>query len=123
MVYLLLFYSLLIVSFLKVCEPCELITVEDYENYAMKRLPLELQEYLQRGADKDSTLQRNYEALSKIRVIPRYLRDVSNRSTSTEVLGRRFKLPVGIAPSGLQKRWHPDGELATIRGKLIITDQ
>lgn len=117
MVQLLLSYSLILVSVVRVALTCELITVEDYENYAKQRLSFGALEYLQRGADKDFTLERNREAFSKIKVIPRYLLDVSNRTTDAEALGKRFKLPIGISPSGLHKRWHADGELATIRGK------
>lgn len=119
MVQWLFFYSLILVYVVRVALSCEPITVQDYENFAKQRLPFASLEYLQRGADKDFTLQRNCEALSKIKIIPRYLIDVSNRSTNAEVLGKNFKHPIGIAPSGLQKRWHPDGELATIRGNVI----
>lgn len=118
MVFLSFLYTLSLVSLFQVILTCELITVEDYENYAKQRLPLDSLEYLQRGADKDFTTMRNSEAFTKIKIIPRYLIDVSNRTTNAEALGKTFKLPIGVAPSGLQKRWHPDGELATIRGKI-----
>ncbi len=114
---LLVLCSLSLGSIFKVSLACELITIADYENYAKQRLSLGSLEYLQRGADKDFTLDRNCDAFSKVKVIPRYLIDVSNRSTNAEVLGKTFKLPIGVSPSGLQKRWHPEGELATIRGK------
>ena len=96
---------------------CGMITLQDYENYATERLPRGLVDYLQRGADKDDTLDRNTKAFSRVRVLPRLLRDVSNRTTEATALNRTFKLPVGIAPTGLHKRWTPDGELATVRGK------
>lgn len=112
--------ALILVSVSQLLQACEPITIEDYENYAKQRLPLASLDYLQRGADKDFTLRRNCEAFSQIRVIPRYLIDVANRSTNVTVLGKSFQLPIGVSPSGLQKRWHPDGELATIRGKLKI---
>lgn len=113
----LLFYSYFVGGIVQLVLACEPLTVQDYENYAIHRLPLASREYLQRGADKDFTVKRNSEAFSKIKVIPRYLIDVSNRSTTATALGKSFKFPVGISPSGLHKRWHPDGELATIRGK------
>lgn len=101
MVQLLISYSLILVTVVRVTLSCELITVEDYENYAKQRLPFGALEYLQRGADKDFTVERNREAFSKIKVIPRYLLDVSNRTTDAEALGKQFKLPIGISPSGL----------------------
>ena len=96
---------------------CGMITLQDYENYATERLPKGLLDFLQRGADKDDTLDRNTKAFSRVRVLPRVLRDVSNRTTEATALNRTFKLPVGLAPTGQHKRWTPEGELATARGK------
>ena len=99
---------------------CGLITLQDYENYAVERLPKGLLDYLQRGADKDDTLDRNTQAFSKVRVLPRVLKNVSNRTTEATALNKTFKLPVGISPTGLHKRWTPEGELATVRGKKFF---
>ena len=96
---------------------CGLLTLQDYENYAIERLPKGLMDYLQRGADKDDTLERNTAAFSRVRLLPRLLRDVSNRTTEATALNKTFRLPVGLSPTGLHKRWTPEGELATVRGK------
>ena len=45
------------------------------------------------------------------------LRDVSSIDTSTTILGQKIDYPVCVAPTGLQKLAHPDGELATARGE------
>lgn len=42
--------------------------------------------------------------------------DVGSVSTETEVLGRRVKLPVLVAPTAYQRLMHPDGEAAMARG-------
>ncbi|KAJ6638907.1 2-Hydroxyacid oxidase 2 [Pseudolycoriella hygida] len=115
MLYLKFLYAFTLANAFSVVLTCEPITIEEYENYAKERLPLASLEYLQRGADRDFTAKRNCAAFSKVKVIPRYLVDVSNRSTKVEVLGKHFDFPVGVAPTGLQKRWHPEGEIATIR--------
>ena len=44
------------------------------------------------------------------------LRDVSRIDTSTTILGERIDFPVCIAPTGMHKFAHPDGELATAKG-------
>ena len=41
--------------------------------------------------------------------------DVSNRSLETEVLGHKVSMPVGIAPTAMQKMVHPEGEAAVAR--------
>ena len=59
------------------------------------------------------------EALSfvfRLRLRPNILRDVSSVDTSTTILSQKIDFPICIAPTGLQKMAHPDGELATARG-------
>ena len=41
--------------------------------------------------------------------------DVSNRSLETRVLGHRVSMPVGVAPTAMQKMAHPEGECATAK--------
>ena len=41
--------------------------------------------------------------------------DVSDRSLETVVLGQKVSMPVGIAPTAMQKMVHPDGEAAVAR--------
>ena len=51
-------------------------------------------------------------------IIPRVLRDVSLVDMSTSVLGHSLRVPVGVAPTAMQRMAHPDGEAATARGKI-----
>lgn len=48
--------------------------------------------------------------------MPRVLRGVENRSMSITALGQQLTMPLGIAPTAMQKMAHEDGELATARG-------
>jgi 4-hydroxymandelate oxidase len=48
-------------------------------------------------------------------VAPRVLRDVREVETSTDLLGRTFDLPLGVAPMTLQRAADPDGEVAMAR--------
>lgn len=43
------------------------------------------------------------------------MRDVSNVDTSTELFGHRSSLPIGVAPSAMQKLAGGDGELDIAR--------
>lgn len=53
----------------------------------------------------------------RLRLRPRVLRDVSNISMSTTILGCKIDFPVCVAPTGMHKFAHPDGEVATAKGK------
>lgn len=43
---------------------------------------------------------------------PAILRDVSTADTGWDVLGKRFELPFGIAPTGFTRMMHTEGEIA-----------
>ena len=53
----------------------------------------------------------------RFKLLPRVLRDVSNRDTTTTILGHRIEFPVGIASTAMHRMAHPEGEVATAKGK------
>src|SRR3954452_20374808 len=71
--------------------------------------------YLFGGAGTEDTMRANVEAFRRRRIVPRMLRDVSQRDLSCEVLGTPMPGPVLLAPVGVQSIVHPDGELASAR--------
>ncbi len=52
---------------------------------------------------------------TRIYVLPRILRDVSNVDTSTRIFGWKTSLPIAFAPSAMQKLAGGDGELDVAR--------
>ena len=49
--------------------------------------------------------------------------DVSQRCMKTNVLGNEVSMPIGIAPTAMQRMAHPDGECATAKaaeGRVIF---
>ena len=55
--------------------------------------------------------------INRLRLRPRVLRNVSNIDMSTTILGHKIDFPVCVAPTALQKLAHPDGEVATAKGR------
>ena len=51
----------------------------------------------------------------RYRLNPRMLVDVSKRCLETKVLGQEVSMPIGIAPTAMQKMAHPDGECAAAK--------
>ena len=92
-----------------------LVTVADYERAAAARLPAGPLAYYAGGAMDERTLADNLAAFRRRRLVPRMMRDVSTVDLSTTILGRRWPLPLWVAPTALQRMAHPDGELATAR--------
>lgn len=79
------------------------ICVDDYEKEAFKRLPKEALDYYRSGADEELTLRANREAFKRIKILPRFLRDVSNIDMTFEVFGEKILCPVGASPTAMHK--------------------
>ena len=73
---------------------------DDYRELARKRLPRQLFDYIDGGSFNEVTLAANREDLHGLRLRQRVLRDVSERSLSTTVMGEKLSLPLILAPVG-----------------------
>src|SRR5437868_10244199 len=71
--------------------------------------------YLAGGAGGESTMRANREAFERRRIVPRVLRDVSERDTSVELFGRRLPAPLVLAPMGVLELACRDGDLPAAR--------
>ena len=89
--------------------------VEDYRSLAAKRLPRMVFDYLEGGAESERGLRRNLAAFGNISFEPWRLLDVSQRDTSIEMFGRRQRMPLVIAPTGLNGALWPDGDVLLAR--------
>lgn len=87
----------------------------DLETVAKQAMKPEAYDYVAGSAGTESTAFANRREFDKWQIVPRFLRDVSQRDWSVELFGRKFPVPVYVAPVGVQGIVHPDGELATAR--------
>jgi lactate 2-monooxygenase len=71
--------------------------------------------YIAGGAGTGSTVRANRAAFEHHRIVPRMLRDASQRDTSVELFGRRLKAPFLLAPIGVAEMAHHDADLAVAR--------
>ncbi|XP_021961703.1 peroxisomal (S)-2-hydroxy-acid oxidase GLO3 [Folsomia candida] len=90
----------------------KLVCVPDFEKEAHKLLDNNSLQYYKSGADDEITLQENKNAFKRWLIKPRMLRDVSNRTTKTMVLGKPVAFPLGLSPTAMQRLAHPNGECA-----------
>jgi lactate 2-monooxygenase len=72
------------------------------------------------AAGAEETMRVNAAAFAGWRIVPRMLRDVSERDLSVSVLGTDLPAPLGLAPVGVQTIVHPDGELAVARAAAAV---
>jgi lactate 2-monooxygenase len=76
--------------------------------------------YIAGGAGRGKTMRANRDAFDHWRIVPRMLRDVSQRSLARTVLGTELPAPVLLAPIGVQTLAHPEGELAMARAAAEV---
>ncbi len=93
-------------------------TADDFRAIARRRLPRAVFDYVDGGADEEVTLRSNREAFAARRLYPRLLRDISVTDVSGSLLGHRFALPVGLAPTGYTRMMHPTGEVSSARAAM-----
>ena len=91
------------------------VNVADYEGLAEAACEPGYWGYVVGGAGDEVTLRENVAAFRRWVLRPRMLVDVSDVSTRTSVLGSEIALPLGIAPTLLQRVAHPEGEGALAR--------
>ena len=66
------------------------------------------------------SMRENLAAFRRWRIIPRMLRDVSQRDLSVQLFGQTLPVPFLLAPIGVQKIVHLDGELAVARAAAKV---
>jgi isopentenyl diphosphate isomerase/L-lactate dehydrogenase-like FMN-dependent dehydrogenase len=96
-------------------DPKEAINVFDFELVARRNVPPAHFGYMASGIDDEVTLRANREDFLKYQLRPRRLNDVSKMDTNIEIFGTRYASPIFISPTGGNKAYHPDGEIAVAR--------
>jgi len=95
--------------------PKEAINVFDFEPIAHKNVPPAHFGYMASGIDDEVTLRANREGFLKFQLRPRRLNDVSKVDMSIELFGAKYDSPIFICPTGGNKFFHPDGEVAVAK--------
>lgn len=89
--------------------------IRDLQGQARRRLPRAIYEFVERGTEDDVLIRENRQALERIKLAPRALRDVSTRDQSVVLFGRRQATPMVIAPTGIADLMCYRGETAIAR--------
>jgi lactate 2-monooxygenase len=96
------------------------VAVTELEQLAAKAMDERTANYVFAGAGSENTMDANRDAFCQRRIVPRMLRDVAARDLSTTLLGTAMPAPLMLAPIGVQKAVHEDGELATARAAASL---
>ncbi|KWR86660.1 2-hydroxy-acid oxidase [Cupriavidus sp. IDO] len=90
-----------------------ILSLADFEGAAKRVLPRPIFGYIAGAAEDEKSLAANRAAFDAVRFRPRVLVDVSGRSQATELFGKRYASPFGIAPVGISA-------IAAYRGDVVL---
>lgn len=67
------------------------------------------------NAGQSWTHLANRQAFYRHRIIPRTLVDTNERDTATSIFGHKVSAPIGFAPIGINRIYHPTGEISVAK--------
>jgi glycolate oxidase len=90
-------------------------TIQEIVLAAYQKMTPNVWDHVIGGAESETTLCRNRQALDSLAFEPRIMRDVSKRDASTSVLGKKTRLPLFFAPIGNLEGLCPQGIGLTLK--------
>jgi lactate 2-monooxygenase len=76
--------------------------------------------YIAGGAGLESTVSSNRSDFEAVKIVPRMLRDTSQRQTSVSLFGRQLPAPLFLAPVGVLEMVHPEADLAVAQAASAL---
>jgi 4-hydroxymandelate oxidase len=99
--------------------PKDAINVFEFEPVARKNVPPAHFGYMASGIDDEVTLRANRDGFLKFQLRPRRLNDVSKVDMSVELFGVKYDTPIFVCPTGGNKFFNPDGEVAVAKAARV----
>jgi 4-hydroxymandelate oxidase len=87
--------------------PAELVNVFEFEEVALTALP---------GTAFEAIAGSNRAAFDRMTFRPRMMVPTVDLDLTVDLFGHRHFAPIVVGPVAAQRQYHPDGELATVRG-------
>lgn len=84
----------------------------DFRQLASSKLPGPIFNYIDGGADDETTRRRNTAAFEECDLLPSVLAGVEHVDLSVTVMGQKLKVPYYCSPTALQRLFHHEGERA-----------
>lgn len=85
--------------------------IKDLREKAKKQLPFVAWEYLETGTGDEQLIDRNLQAIQEITFLPKFLRGELKPDISTNLFGKNYNAPFGVAPVGLTGLMWPKAEV------------
>jgi L-lactate dehydrogenase (cytochrome) len=89
--------------------------IEDLRKAARRRVPRSFFDYAEAGSYGEETLRANRADMEKVKLRQRVLIDVSQRDTSSAILGEKVSLPIALSTVAMSGLMHGNGEILACR--------
>jgi L-lactate dehydrogenase (cytochrome) len=93
----------------------KITNIEDLRLIAKKRVPKMFYDYIDTGSWSERTYKSNEFDFNKIKLRQRVAVDISNRSTTSKMIGQDVFMPTALSPTGLTGMQRADGEILAAR--------
>ncbi|WP_116599517.1 alpha-hydroxy acid oxidase [Primorskyibacter marinus] len=90
-------------------------SIEDLKRIYKRRVPKMFYDYAESGSWTEQTFRDNCSDFDQIRLRQRVAVDMTGRSTQSEMIGEKVRMPVALAPVGSTGMQCADGEIKTAR--------
>ncbi|MBZ5556203.1 MAG: alpha-hydroxy-acid oxidizing protein [Acidobacteriia bacterium] len=98
-----------------IASPTDALNVLDFEEAAHRTVLPGHWAYMASGVDDDATLRANRDGYTHVQLRPRRLRDATKVDMRVELFGTTYASPIFLCPTGGEKSFFVDGELAVAR--------
>ena len=89
--------------------------LNDLETAAQSAMTPQAFAYIAGGAGVGKTIQNNRDAFGSWKILPRMLRDVSERDTEIELFGRKLPAPILLSPVGVLDMAHKEADIGVAK--------
>ena len=87
------------------------LNINELRIKAKKQVPKMFFDYCESGSWDQKTLKANSTDLDSLQFKPKVVRNLANRSTTVNIFGEDYNLPLGFSPCGLTGMQYADGEI------------
>ena len=87
------------------------LNINELRIKAKKQVPKMFFDYCESGSWDQKTLKINSTDLDSLQFKPKVVRNLANRSTTVNIFGEDYNLPLGFSPCGLTGMQYADGEI------------
>jgi len=98
-----------------IATPRDALDVLDFEEAARRKVLPGHWAYMASGVDDDATLRANRDGYKHVQLRPRRLRDATKVDMRVDLFGTTYASPIFLCPTGGEKSFFVDGELAVAR--------